>query len=265
VAPDWADRPVNYVSWGDAARFANWLHNGQPTGPQDLTTTEDGSYLLDGAATDAELLAIERGAEATWVIPSEDESYKAAYHYNDGVSGNYFEYATGTDSVPSNDLDEPTDPGNNVTFNDGGYTTGSPYYRTEVGAHENSYSPYGTFDQCGNVWEWNEVIIGSSYRGVRGGSFNDSEPYLRAAFRNYLVAPTYEYYGVGFRVADVSGPTCEMPGDVDGSTHVDGNDIPGFVRVKLGTPELGDNEDCADYGTGTLEGDIAEFVAGLLL
>jgi hypothetical protein len=32
VALDWADRPVNYVSWGAAARFANWLHNGQPTG-----------------------------------------------------------------------------------------------------------------------------------------------------------------------------------------------------------------------------------------
>jgi hypothetical protein len=29
---DWVDRPVNYVSWGDAARFASWLHNGQPTG-----------------------------------------------------------------------------------------------------------------------------------------------------------------------------------------------------------------------------------------
>ena len=31
---DWANRPVNYVSWGDAARFCNWLHNGQPTGSQ---------------------------------------------------------------------------------------------------------------------------------------------------------------------------------------------------------------------------------------
>jgi len=29
---DCVDRPVNYVSWGDAARFANWLHNGQPMG-----------------------------------------------------------------------------------------------------------------------------------------------------------------------------------------------------------------------------------------
>ena len=27
-----ANNPVPYISWGDAARFANWLHNGQPTG-----------------------------------------------------------------------------------------------------------------------------------------------------------------------------------------------------------------------------------------
>ena len=26
------NRPVTYVSWFDAARFTNWLHNGQPTG-----------------------------------------------------------------------------------------------------------------------------------------------------------------------------------------------------------------------------------------
>ena len=32
VDADWANRPVNYVSFWDAARFANWLHNSQPTG-----------------------------------------------------------------------------------------------------------------------------------------------------------------------------------------------------------------------------------------
>ncbi len=32
VAADWADRPVNWVSWGDAARFCNWINNNQPTG-----------------------------------------------------------------------------------------------------------------------------------------------------------------------------------------------------------------------------------------
>jgi formylglycine-generating enzyme required for sulfatase activity len=200
VDPDWADRPVNYVSWGDAARFANWLHNGQPTGAQDLTTTEDGSYYLDGAMSDAELLAIAREPDATWVIPSEDEWYKAAYHYNDGVTGNYFDYPTSSDSEPSNDLIDP-DPGNNATFYDSGYTIGSPYYRTEVGAHENSDSPYDTFDQGGNLWEWNEAVMGS-YRGLRGGSFYIYDDGLHAALR-LGYDPSNEILSIGFRVAEV--------------------------------------------------------------
>jgi formylglycine-generating enzyme required for sulfatase activity len=159
VASDWANRPVNYVSWGDAARFANWLHNGQPTAAQGLSTTEDGAYFLNGATSDAALMAVTREADWKWAITSEDEWYKAAYHKNDGMTGHYFDYPTGSDSIPSNVLGNPTDPGNNATFWNNGYTIGSPYYRTEVGDHENSDSPYGTFDQGGNVWEWNEAII----------------------------------------------------------------------------------------------------------
>jgi formylglycine-generating enzyme required for sulfatase activity len=201
VAPDWADRPVNYVSWGDAARFANWMHNGQPTGAQDLTTTEDGSYFLNGATTNEDLIEINREGDATWVIPSEDEWYKAAYHYNDGVTGNYFDYPTSSDSLPSNDLIDP-DAGNNATFYGSGYTIGSPYYRTEVGAHENSESPYDTFDQGGNVWEWTEAILYGSYRGLRGGGFGNLEIALRAAFRSDDDRPD-EYGFIGFRVAEV--------------------------------------------------------------
>jgi len=152
VAADWEDRPVNYISWGDAARFANWLTNGMPTGAQDLTTTEDGSYYLNGATSDAALLAVTREADAQYVIPTEDEWYKAAYHKNDGATGDYFDYATSSDVVPSNDLVDP-DPGNNANFNHSDDTLGSPYWRTEVGEFENSSSPYGTFDQNGNVYE----------------------------------------------------------------------------------------------------------------
>jgi hypothetical protein len=43
------DMPVNHVSFYDSLRFANWLHNGQPTGAQDNTTTEDGAYTLTPA------------------------------------------------------------------------------------------------------------------------------------------------------------------------------------------------------------------------
>ncbi len=205
VAADWADRPVNYVSWGDAARFANWLHNGQPTGAQDLSTTEDGSYFLNGAMTNAELLAITREPDATWVIPSEDEWYKAAYHKDDGATGNYWDYPTKSNTAPTSEVPPGTDMmDGSANYYDGGYTIGAPYYRTEVGAYsaKPSDSPYRTFDQGGNVWEWNEAILYNSARGLRGGSFDYYDGTLRAAGRD-ISTPTYEYYDIGFRVAEV--------------------------------------------------------------
>jgi formylglycine-generating enzyme required for sulfatase activity len=204
VASDWANRPVNFVSWGDAARFANWLTNGQPTGNQDLSTTEDGSYYLNGAATGAQLLAVTRKANAQYLVPSEDEWYKAAYHKNDGVTGNYWDYPTGTDAAPSHHVVAP-DPGNNANFYDEGWTIGAPYYRTEAGEFENSDSPYGTFDQAGNVWEWNEAIQYGLYRGIRGGSCNNNPDHLRASARNGI-SPTAESFTIGFRVAYVPEP-----------------------------------------------------------
>ena len=182
VPADWANRPVTYISWGDAARFANWLTNGQPTGRQGPQTTEDGSYLLNGAVSDQALLAVTRKPSARYVIPTEDEWYKAAFHKNDGTTGNYWKCATASDTMPSNKLISP-DPGNtaNYKFSLGDiYTIGSLYGRTPVGEFENSQSPYGTFDQGGNVWEWNEAIVRASFRGIRGGSFADVEDYLFA-------------------------------------------------------------------------------------
>ncbi len=207
IAPEWANRPVNYVSWGDAARFCNWLHNGQPTGAQDFSTTENGSYYLNGATSDAALMAVTRVPDATWVIPSEDEWYKAAYHHGDGATGNYFDYPTSSDTVPSNDLVDP-DPGNHATFYDGDYTVGSPYYRTENGAHEYSDSPYNTFDQGGNVYEWTETVISDSYRCLRGGAFYLDDSRMHAAFRQAM-HPTNQHFGYGFRVG--RAPLCIPP------------------------------------------------------
>ncbi len=202
VAPDRMNRPVSGVSWGNAVRFANWLQNGQPTGAQDASTTEDGSYALNGAVNDAALMAVTRKTNATWVIPSEDEWYKSAYHKNDGVTGNYFDYPMRSNTLPTYVLINP-DPGNHATFY--GRTIRSPYYRTVVGEHENSDSPYGTFDQGGNVWEWNESIHYGPARGLRGGAYNEEARTLHAAHRKPSY-PTTDFDIFGFRVAQLPEP-----------------------------------------------------------
>jgi len=215
VAPDWADRPVNFVSWGDAARFANWLHNGQLSGAEDLNTTEDGSYLLDVSQTGGALLPVVREPDATWVIPSEDEWYKAAYHYNDGVTSNYYDYPTAEDVAPGYVNSSGNLSGTGTPFEEGGidpgnYATyegerdfdgiGPPYYRTQVGEWENSGSPYGTFDQGGNVSEWTEEVI-EVYRLTRGGSVHGSYyDYLHAACRCSQPPPSLEASFIGFRL-----------------------------------------------------------------
>ena len=43
--------PVVFVTFLDALRFANWMHNGQPVGPQGTATTEDGAYTITSAGS----------------------------------------------------------------------------------------------------------------------------------------------------------------------------------------------------------------------
>lgn len=209
VAADWANRPVNYVSLWDSARFANWLHNGQPVGPQGPGTTEGGAYHNVGDQT-----LFGRNADAKFFIPTENEWYKAAYHKNDGVTGNYWDYPTASNTPPINTPDPGT--GNHANFLDvygtgnNRFTTGGPYYRTEVGAFAYSASPYGTFDQGGNVMEWNETAI-SSRRGLRGGSFDYGWDLLHASARDFNMLPTVEYRFVGFRVASIAETNIPEP------------------------------------------------------
>lgn len=204
VSADRFNRPVNYVSWGDAARYCNWLSNNQPTGLQDASTTEAGSYALNGAMTDAELLATSRSQGGRYFLPTEDEWYKSAY-YN-GQAGSYYAYPTSNDTMPGNILDSP-DPGNNANFriSDDNYTIGSPYWTTEVGAFSNSDSPYGTFDQGGNLLEWTETAFDSSWCCVRGGSFSSEGVMLSSS--NYNISyPSEEEYLLGFRVVEIPEP-----------------------------------------------------------
>ncbi len=200
---NWLNRPVNHVSWYDTLRFSNWLHNGQLTGAQDASTTENGAYemsLGDGVV---------RKPGARVFLPTDDEWYKAAYY--DDAGSVYYDYPTGTDTDPSNVLSNPaSDPGNNANFYGVAFTIGSPYYSTEVGDFENSASPYGTFDQGGNVREWTETADILS-RMLRGGDWNSLFIDLHVSLPTYS-SPTNEGDYTGFRVA--SSEAIPEPGSI---------------------------------------------------
>ena len=182
AAAAWANRPIAPINWGDAARFANWMHNGQPTGAQDLTTTEDGAYFLNGATIDAQLLAVTREADWQWAIPTTDEWYKAAYYKGGSTNAGYWDYPTSNDTAPGRDMADPD--GNNANY--GGFGNPIPiepgYYLTVGGEFQDSESPYGTFDQGGNVWEWTEGLTDSQiYAWIYGGVMDNAVTYLSAA------------------------------------------------------------------------------------
>lgn len=206
VAPDFANRPANYITWGAAARFCNWLTNGKPTGPQIASTTEDGSYYLNGATTISALQVVKRRANARFVIPTEDEWYKAAYYKGGGTNAGYWNYATRSDRPPGEDMTDVS--GNNANYRTWPYVypIDSGKCTTVVGEFQNSPSCSGTFDQSGNVWEWNEAIPDAGERGLRGGSFSAGGDYnVQAAHRQRLSPMARdEYYG--FRVVQVPEP-----------------------------------------------------------
>lgn len=182
--------PVNFVSVWDAARFANWLHNGQGDGD-----TEQGTYVgLD----DETVFARQPGAR--FALPTENEWYKAAYYDPDKPGGpGYWEYPTRTDDRPSGDAPPGAD-----------FVRGSANHGTSalfpVGAYtaKPSTSAYGTYDQGGSLWEWNETFVLGDFFGLRGGSF-DNIYGLDAAHQDSYPA-FFENRIMGFRLVGAAVP-----------------------------------------------------------
>jgi len=82
----------------------------------------------------------------------------------------------------------------------GGYDSNQNYL-TDVGAFSGSGSFYGTFDQSGNVFQWNDLdgTSGSS-RGLRGGDWPSSASNLSSSNR-LTNDPSGEFDIIGFRLA----------------------------------------------------------------
>lgn len=205
VKPGFEDKPVLFVSFLSAARFANWLHHGMPSGPAAAARIESGSYDL--AAEDPE----ERLPGASWVIPDRHEWSKAAYYYPGSALAppHWFAYATGADVLPTpatcSETGAVTNPGSNVavygqTCNWNGSTTGNV---ADVGTAGNP-SAFGTYDQTGNALE---LVARAEYPGVLllgGGAASDASGLARTWAAGTANDNANGLYG--FRVARVPEP-----------------------------------------------------------
>lgn len=202
------NKPVIYVNFWDAARFANWLTNGRPTGAQDDDTTETGMYAL-GGVTNPTNNTVFRDA-AAWeaggvAIASEDEWFKAAYF--NPATGDYSLYATGSDLAPT--AESPPGGANSANVD------GGPGVLTDAGAYLNATSHFGTHDQLGNTWDWVETIRYTTNRKMLGGSFLEpaSEGRSQASGFNHGHA-TAQFRDIGFRVTSLNPIQTQPPAPV---------------------------------------------------
>jgi len=200
VRSNMGDKPVNFVSWFDAARVSNWLMNGGTSS----SSTESGAYTLVGGQTSGTAPA--RNSGATFYIPTEDQWYKAAYYKGGGTSAGYWDYATQSDTAPtavtagSTGIGSAGSTGNFANFNQAADWNSQNGNVTTVGTNGGA-SAYGAFDMSGNIQEWNDLTgAAGSSRGFRGGAWN-LPAFSSSSSSRFTSAPSGGDADVGFRLA----------------------------------------------------------------
>ena len=213
------------VNWHEAARFCNWMTTGDGLSGYYIIT--DGEASIPGQ-THYEY-AQDNGL--THFLPTEDEWYKAAYY--DPSGSVYYDYPTGSDTIPTAEGPAGTD-----LINGSANYASAVGSRTIVGAYTNkpSDSPHGTFDQNGNAWEWCEDWIEPGPGPLqRGGGWIATGDTLMSNKRWSAGSPYEQHPDTGFRVSSL-GFVTDVPGDVDGDQIVSILDLDLFEEQFGGTP-----------------------------
>jgi hypothetical protein len=202
-------KPATSVSWNEAARFVNWLNTSTGGSAAYKFTTlgvNDNIAVWTAADTlDYEATNPYRSKRATYVLPSFNEWYKAAY-YNP-TNSTYYDFPNGSNTAPTAVASGTAD--NTAVYNG----QSGPADVDQAGG----LSPYGVMGLGGNVYEWEESSgdlansSGSSSRGFRGGDWLDDSSFLSSSSRADFSNPSLELNGVGFRVASLPSSAAAVP------------------------------------------------------
>ena len=231
------NKPVDFVSWYDIARFANWMHNGQPVGPQNASTTEDGAYTFTGFETVGP-----RNPGAQVFIPDEHEWQKAAFYEPGAVTADgdeWWSYATRSDVRPetpalADEFGNISNPGPDIVnrfmqANWNGTVLGNV---TTVGSAGNS-TYYGAYDMTGNIFEWvaadpNKLdpFEAGPYI-VRGGGFMNSGHNHNWERNDGIVRGDGDFDGIDFLIwqRQFGGTPKRESGDFDRDLDIDHDDL----------------------------------------
>lgn len=150
--PASARAAVTYVGWHDALRYCNWLQGGD---------TEQGAYHFTGTT-----LVSDRQAGARFLLPTENEWYKAAYY------------------------DPETKAYRLLPLRDAHKLHGEKLP---------SKSRYGMLGAADLIWEWTESKVGEQFRGLRSDSWFQGNN--QQSKGRYYSNPDLELGHIGFRVA----------------------------------------------------------------
>jgi formylglycine-generating enzyme required for sulfatase activity len=224
VKPNMGDKPVNFVSWFDAARVSNWLMNGASSS----SSTETGAYTLVGGQTTGTAPAMNSGA--TFYIPTEDQWYKAAYYKGGSTNAGYWDYATQSDIAPTAVTADSTgigSAGSTGNFANYDYTADWNSQNgnvTTVGTNGGP-SAYGAFDMSGNLREWTGA--NGSLLPLRGGCWDTSAPDLSSS-SSLIRDPSADSACRGFRLASAVSAPSSVP-------EIDPNSIGSVLALVLGS------------------------------
>lgn len=193
------EAPAVGINAYNAMKYSNWLTSGD---------AYVGAYQFSssGVLTNVNRAGAVSNYGTVYVVPTEDEWYKAAYYRPDD-DGSYSMYTNGSDDPADLIQGAP----NGWNYYDGDFATnpGNMPWASGSGALEQN----GTYDMLGNVWEWMESAYDgtldsmSENRVTRGGGYGiNGVPSLDSSNR-YSRSPSHFGNAKGLRIAMIPEPS----------------------------------------------------------